>query len=543
MRRFAILIALALWAFLLWRGLDAFGPGSDVNNLGFNSDSAIPVLMANDERRITVFNCYYYGADRWGAWPFLVGQLAGRATGHRWTPESLSAFLIVWVFAGAWALAGLSRDEPWVAGVVYLLVVCLHQESRYLLFELSQVYAWQTTALLLSWVSLRRCFETFLGAQGHSGIRRSVWLLIVLSLSFLATWSSVASTVFLLFVAAVEIVRARAKARVPWTSRQLLMPGVLGVVAIAAANLLERQLKTSYRRYSLQHYRDSFATAFGVDTGHLADNLAQHWQHLGRLSWWPLYVLPLVALLVLTFWAVYVRVTKRHALGERLSTVFADDTVILAVGTYGIAALNLTLAVIVDHVRLNGYDDRYLTLTNLFAPVSGLLTLFILARHAVRSSRFRTPVRAALVFGAAGLLTAAFPVARDSPNYQQIETAAKELVRRSPRGVLMGTYWDTYVFIAFQPHDAMTPVPFEGHAFRTPWTIRALRRANEIIVAHAYAAGPVETALPSTLEQYGRRFTLAEPSWYENELYVFARYVVERAEQPVGSEPRGGRVQ
>jgi hypothetical protein len=59
-KRFAILIALALWAFLLWRGLDAFGPGSDINNLGFNSDSAIPVLMANDERRITVFNCYYW---------------------------------------------------------------------------------------------------------------------------------------------------------------------------------------------------------------------------------------------------------------------------------------------------------------------------------------------------------------------------------------------------------------------------------------------------------------------------------------------------
>jgi hypothetical protein len=531
MKRFAIVIGVACWAFLLWRSLDAFGPGSDINNVSFNSDSAIPVLMANDDGRITVFNCYYYGADRWGAWPFLVAQLARRATGHRWGPESLTAFLIVWVFVGAWAMAVLGRDEPWIAGGVYLLVVCLHHESRYLLFELSQIYPWQITALLLSWACLRRFFESFHCALEHSGIRSAVWLLAVLSLSFLATWSSVASTVFLLFLAAVEILRARSKSRAPWISRQLLTPGLLGVVAIAAASLFERLLKASYRRYSLQHYGDSFATVFGVDMGHLADNFAQHWQHLARLSWWPLYVLPAVAMLALALWASYSRMIRKEAPHDRLSAVFSDDTVILAIGTYGVAALNFALTVLVDHVRLNSYDDRYLTVTNLFAPVSGLLTLFLLVRQAVWSSRVRTPVRVALAMAATGLLMAAFPAARMSPDYPLLESAAAELAQRAPRGVLMGSYWDTYVFIAFQPHDAMTPVPFEGDGFRTPWTTRALRRANEIVVAYARAAGSVETSLPRTLEQYGQRFTLADPFWYGNDLYVFARYVTERAER------------
>ena len=67
---FLIVIAIAIWCFFLWRALNAFGPGSDTVPISYNSDSAIPVLMANDQSPITVFNLYYYGTDRWGGWPF-----------------------------------------------------------------------------------------------------------------------------------------------------------------------------------------------------------------------------------------------------------------------------------------------------------------------------------------------------------------------------------------------------------------------------------------------------------------------------------------
>ncbi len=517
-----VLAALAGWSAFLWRGLDAFGPGSAINNISFNSDSAIPVLMANDERPITVFNCYYYGADRWGAWPFIAAQLIGRATGHYWTAESLTALQIIWVFLGVWAVLSLSRDEPMLAGIVYLIAVCLHRESRYLLFELSQLYAWQTTSLLLSWVCLRRLFDSSVEAAPQYPIGRPVfWVILTLGSSFLATWSSVASSLFLVFLLAVEALRAQSKMQAaPSTGRRHLMPTISGITAIAAANLLERQLKMSYRRYSLEHYGNPFMTVFNLDTGHFATNLGEQWNHLARLTWWPLYVLPLVALALAV---ALVSVRTRPTLREHVREAFARDTAILVLGAYGIAALNFGLAVIVDHVRSSDYDDRFLTLTNLFAPVGGMLTIFLLLMGAVRSSRLRPYLRAAFLLGAVGLLTIRFPVARYSREYQVIKTTALILAQRAPGAVLMGSYWDTYVFTALQPRIAMVPVPFEGESLRTPWTPLALERATHVIISYS-SRDARSVSRPASLQQYGHRLRLIEPYWYGNEFYTFALY-------------------
>ena len=171
----------------------------------------------------------------------------------------------------------------------------------------------------------------------------------------------------------------------------------------------------SYHRYSVEHYGDSFLAVFGIDWGYLAMNLSNQWQHLARLSWWPLYVIPIVVLLGLVVALVYAVVTKRESPRAQICDAFALDTVILAVGAYGIATVNFALAVLVDHVRLNGYDDRYLTLTNLFAPVSGLLTLSLLLTWAVRTSRAWAYLQPAFVVGAVVLLAIRMPVARYSP--------------------------------------------------------------------------------------------------------------------------------
>ena len=91
------------WLYFLMRAIATFGPTSDINNIDFNSDSAIPVLMANDQRPITIFNFYYYCADRWGGWPFLPMQIAERMAGYHWTADSIFAVQAVWLFVGALA--------------------------------------------------------------------------------------------------------------------------------------------------------------------------------------------------------------------------------------------------------------------------------------------------------------------------------------------------------------------------------------------------------------------------------------------------------
>src|SRR5436305_14920168 len=115
--------------------------------------------MSNDERPITIFNLYYYGTDRWGGWPLLLTQLIRRATGYRWSDQSVFILLTVWLFIGAFAIARLNRRAPLLSALAFLIALCLHTESRFQIFELSQLYAWQTTALLLGWYCLRHFFE------------------------------------------------------------------------------------------------------------------------------------------------------------------------------------------------------------------------------------------------------------------------------------------------------------------------------------------------------------------------------------------------
>lgn len=519
--------ALALWAFFLWRAILAFGPSTDINNVAFNSDSAIPVLMSNDERPITVFNLYYYGSDRWGAWPFLLTQLARRATGYRWTDQSLFALETLWLFVGALVFAGLAGRDAGAAALAFLLALCLHTESRLQIFELSQLYAWQTGALLFGWYGLRRLFESYARTAGkRPALKRAAWLFLVFASSFLAVWSSQASALFLFCLLHLEALRARLKSREQERAGgAALKPYLLGFSAVAVAVLLEQLQKWNYHRHALKHYGQDFTTHFSLDTGHLAQNLAAQFAHLGKLAWWPLYLLPTLGLLALVGGFAYAYFTRRAGLLGKLRAALAEDALIVAAGAYAIAASNFSLAVLVDHVRLNFYDDRFLTLTNLFGPASGLLTLYLLVKFvAARSPRLSAYARPAFLLAGTILLALAFPAPSYSLQYDLNRETARELARKAPRGLLMGGYWETYVFAGLQPEDTMTAVPAEGYEVRMPWTKAEARRAGQIIFAHKRAQPWAAVTAAERLEQYGSSLRLVDPKWYENEWYVFALY-------------------
>jgi hypothetical protein len=513
----SLLAALSVWGFFLVRAFAAFGPSTGVNDVTFNSDSAIPVLMSNDDRPLTIFNLYYYGADRWGGWPFLATGLVHKVIRYRWTDESVFRVQTVWLFAGALAFGALSRRDGFVAGLVYLLVLCLHREARYLLFELSQVYAWQATAVLLSWYTLRRHFD----AHAHSVIGEARWLGPMLVLSFVAIWSSVASIVFLAFLLNLEALRA-------WWRRRprgrALRPYALAWLVVLTAALIELVQKMAYRRYSLEHYGETFGTTFGWDTGHLAANSLRQLQHIGKLSWWPLYPLPALALLVLTCGALWALRRRRYARLQSVCAVIADDTAVLTIGAYGLAALNFALAVVVDHVRLHRYDDRYLTLTNLFGPVSGILTVLLLVRIAVGSPPSRRYVQHVFVVAALALLAIKFPPRTASLEYQMLKQTALDLAERAPGAILMGGYWDTYVFAALQPTHTMTPVPVQGHVVRMPWTREMVRHADRVVLALRRRSSASPPSPPRRIRQYGARLKLVDPNWYDNRRYAFALY-------------------
>src|SRR3981081_2993202 len=67
----------AIWSCLVAVCLWKLRAGT-FNVAGFGSDSAIPVLMAND-RHWDLFQCFFYGQDRFGAWPFLLIRIVWSA--------------------------------------------------------------------------------------------------------------------------------------------------------------------------------------------------------------------------------------------------------------------------------------------------------------------------------------------------------------------------------------------------------------------------------------------------------------------------------
>lgn len=539
-RRAAIysVIILSIWCFFFWRALHTFAPGTVFSI--YNSDAAIPVMMCNDERPVTVFNLYYYAADRWGGWPFLFAQFIRYLTGYRWTDQGLYVMQALWIFLGALVLAGMSRRNRLPVMLIYLMTLCLHGRVYRLLFLLSQVYAWQLTALLLGWYSLRRFLDSYLENQTvriplDKQIRKHfVWGFLLLWFSYFAVWSSPASVPFLIFLFGVEAGRLYLKTEGERESKRFWRGCKWGAVLILAASIIERLQKINYHRYGLKRWGNDFKTNFELDTGYLTENLKIHLNTLGKLSWWPMDILPALALLAFGIIYLYFSVRQKKGALQSLRDLLRRDTTILIIGCYGIACLNFALVVLVNHVRLSLYDDRFLVLTHLLAPASAMMMLFMafdLTAKFFKVGRYARPV---LIAASLIYLKLNFPVERYNPMYQALKETASVLTQKAPRGVLMGGYWETYVFTTFQERDALTPVPFEGQGYRTPWTPERLKQVDEVVVEYRRSKLGGTEGPPAQLQQHGYSLRLIDPKWYETGEHAFALYLNEtrRSLQP-----------
>jgi hypothetical protein len=522
-RRVVVLLALIIWSITLFHAVDTFRPVN--GNIDFNSDGAIPVLMANDSRPVTVFDTYYYGADRWGGWPLIIARLVNHATGFRWSVDRLHAARVTWLFLGILVLAMLNRRSAAPVILIGLAVICLSYILRLRLYDLGQVYAWQITSLLFGWLALRKSLESSSAATRHQNWSSLRWLPFVFFLSLLAILSSPVSGPVLCFLAALETSRSllHAQAR----SRQVLINGMMALATVVLAIITEVALKTNYHKYGLKHYQEEFKTGFAFDVGYLRTNLKIHLQSVIDFEWSPLILLALMSTVGMAVAVIYISRRRRNS-PARVRNFFLDDTTFTIFGGIGIAAVNFVLMTIVDHVRISLYDNRYLTVTFFFGAISGLLVVWRVLKLAVE--RIDRVNYAEWIFSSALLLALviAFPRKLDARLYKLRKETASILAQKSPNAILMGGYWETYVFSALQPVNMLMPLPLEGHQVRMPWARNALHHATEVIVEYKSTTkeGDEHTP-PERLTQYGDDLRLVNPKWYENDEYAFARYVKE----------------
>jgi hypothetical protein len=519
-------VVLTIWLVSLIRAVYVFSPDSD--HVYFNSDGAIPVLMSNDPRLITVFDTYYYATDRWGGWPMMLARRFHQTTGFYWTSYRLNAIRVLWLFAGLWVLVCMNRRLAIPIMLIGVAAICLHPIIRLRLFDLGQVYAWQITPLLLSWLGLRKWFEqttnsaTLFGpARKHLG-----WALFVLFFAFLAIWSSPASWPPLFFLVFLEAFRSRLASKTIEPASRSWRRLFAGLSLVILPTLGELLLRINYHRHALKHFHEDYKTDLKVDFGHLTDNfIAQKIQFFG-FSWWPIIILALMAALVLVGVYGYAVLNRKSELLASARTLLRDDAWFAVICLIGTGVINFALTTSVNHVRVNLYDNRFLTLTFLFGSISGLLTIFLTVRWLFERIQIPKLAGVGLIAAAILFVMIAFPEKRDGAIYKVTQETASVLMQRAPNAALMGGYWQTYVFSALQSEGKMLmPLPFEGQQVRMPWTKQKLSELKQVVVEYGQSK-LVEAGQPppDNLVQYGNTLKLVERDWYQNGEFRFALY-------------------
>lgn len=447
--RLGLIVAAIAWAFLLWRATDVFRPDSALQPT-YNSDLAIPLLMA-DEPRATPFSLYYYGQDRYGAWPFLLAHLLGRVVHFSWSPERLSVWLTLFMFSAAWPLWWLvgKRDliVPSYLGVLLLdPVVQVNREP----------YGWQAATLIWTWWSLR---------QLSSGRNSRFWLAAACLGSMLAVWISPLSGAILLVLVTLEWAFTRRK-----NFLIMLIPPAIGIG-------VERLLRAWFHQYARLNFHNSYEIPLELDQGHLLQNFSAMWNALRGRPWWIVQVgAVLVGAYFLLSWVTRrLRKSGTHAGSQ-------NPWRALAIGCAATCVLAFVASVATSHVRDNLYNERYLTPVFLFGEIGGVAAVIALLPIRRISARARNGLSLALTLVVTATIALRLPPSTINSVYPELKAAADWLANQ-PVPAVLGGYWGTYVFSGLAVPKKVIPIPVEEDYQRTPWTGSAIHQARQVVVS------------------------------------------------------------
>jgi len=464
----------------------------------FSSDVAIPVLMVR-ARNWSFFDVYFWGQDRLGSWHLLLMRAACQATGCAFYHAQLHLAATVWLLCGIAVLFRVAGTWRFAAAGLFAAVLVADADSRKILFDASQPYAWQLTALLLAWWGMRKL------AEGSAAPGAGRWWLRggTAFAAFLAHWTSPFSGPLLLIVAAIEAVRARAAdgpegRSLPWRWGE-------GALAVGVAVAGELALRLAYHSPLVrQHY---YATSTAIDRGHLAANALKVLHVLVGSASFPL-------LLVGTAGAGVAAVLLWRALRGRgrSQEPWRLDGAALVLAFWALAAAQLPVLMALRHVRIALFGPRYFTLVYVFGALAGLLTLaWVAASVAARRHRWREALALA---GAAGVAVGVMRVPSTHRGADGVTRVAARLEALAPGAPLLGGFWTTYAFSARQrPATMLIPVPCEGRTVYAPWWVPSLHRAPRAVVAHTPECEGLggAGAPPPWIHEHGTLLRLSRP--------------------------------
>ena len=459
----------AMVGLVLWRALPFLGPVPPGGL--YNSDSAVPVLMANLATGSPV-DWLYWGQDRFGAWPFLLARVMGALTQRAWTPHGMHVLRTVWMVAALVPWMAVAGRAGAVAAAGLLLLPGLNPLLERVLVDLGTVDGWQIPALLWAWWGLRRA---------ASAARPDGWLALAAVAGALATWTSLVSAPLLAVLALVE---GAGRGRAVRQRAALLLPALAGLA-------LEAGVRGAWHRAVRARGWPDVRTPASLDLGHLLENagrVASTAWHVGAVPWLLLAVAAAAGALTLGRW--------RTAPEGR------------TVAGAGASALTALLVVVsVRHVRDNGYNPRYLCL-GLSLAVLGASVLLGLGVRTLVSRIALGAAPATLGVAGLGAVLLLAPVAQPDPREVVLRPAAGEIAASHPGAVLVLSYWRAYALAGLLPPRAVISLPREGEWNRRPDWVAALRSGRPVLVGSPDIEG--EGPPPRRMER-GTPLTLVQP--------------------------------
>lgn len=466
--RVARWLALAVVAVFTLLEMRSYVPGNETDT--FNSDDAIPLLMANAPH-LKGFSLYYWGQDRWGAWPMLAMNLVHRATGFAWAMMSFHVAICAAVLMTAvmvWRLGGRFGVPLALTFLVSSLVWTLP------VLQIAQPYAWQNLALVGAWLAFRAALTD-----------HPRWLIVAAVAGFLSAWSSPTSTLCLPVLFALEAVVS------PRETRAVGLAAATSFAAVVSALLIQ----VYFHRYAQRTFGWAYTTPVALDRGYWSSNISIGVSRIPAGAW----AIGGIGLGLL----VAVQLARRPWRREYVT----------ALGFLWIAFASFVPAVAFSWVRLNEMSGRYFFDCTIFLVSAGTL-LALTALDAELVGLLAVTV-------AAGSVMFAIPSAQISHEQVSELALAEQIAGHSDAPIVLGEYWSVYELAGARYQPALTPIVLQGQFDRMPWTKLVLHSGETVFVLRKQG-----TPAPLALEEYDFSLRLLEPAAAASDSVVVATYLV-----------------
>lgn len=513
----------AFWAFFLFSIVFIcrfFGPWALG---GWNADTALPFFMINAPN-LTTYHLFLFGTERIGGWPYIILQQMHVLFGIWWTVPAVAMLVMAFFVSASLILCKLAPGNPLLLLLLNFMLLTTNPRVYYGLFGAELVYHCQIFVCLWAFYELRRSIR-YIAESPVITWKTSIyrWFLVLIP-SWLAIWVSEISLGFLMIFFSCEMllawlrVRSKVAAR-PFTWRS----AIYSALVFSSVLFCIRHIMIVIRK---AHGRNPFPVVVADRTL----DISQFLQMLPKMltdyvessAWYPTLFFGMLVLAA-AIAAIFLPTRLWEHGKERCGKRFEDSLDSLVTAT-ALSFCGMALIFLVTAARwwaMNAYEQRYVTISQYFIPMTCLITLKVAVDLLVTRLKLNAAIHVVVVAVTCVWMAGSFPAKLSG--FDRAKSVAEALESVAGDQVLLGNYFGVHTFIPFQESRPMHPVSVSTGAQYTSWLNDEIRRHEEVVVSHAFYPESGSTDHPAAILfelgqvlRFERPLSIREFSIYKN---------------------------